>query len=81
MLQKMQFFNMMMRVKLRIMLKTNMIPCVTSNDNRLWRPLSRRKKLKKNKKYYVRFKIYQKDPEGNGYLYSDWSKAKSVKTK
>ena len=38
-------------------------------------------KLKGNKKYYVRIKLYQKDLNSTEYLYSDWSKVKSVKTK
>ena len=37
------------------------------------------KKLKANKKYYVQVRTYAK--AGNGTYYSDWSKAKSVKTR
>ena len=61
----------------------NKTKTVTINSNKKYRPSKKIKKLKSNKKYYVRVRAYKKG-KVNGKstkVYSSWSKVKSVKTK
>lgn len=73
--QKTQVTGYQIQYSLKKNFKSAKIKTVTSNK----RTSLKVKKLKKNKKYYVRVRTYKK---GSGTTYhSDWSKAKTVKTK